>query len=116
MPPFLEVEESAAKNGGVYLNFPFGIGESLLQITSRGMRILVSGLLTAVYKRLRGLPKQLEHPFPHCFSPSLSCYLFPFLELSEGIFFPPTDLLLDQNRSIPSTNQPSLPLCPLLNS
>ena len=29
----------AAGNGGVYRNFSFGIGESLLPITSRGMQV-----------------------------------------------------------------------------
>jgi hypothetical protein len=46
----------AAKYGGVYLNFSIGIGESLLLIASRGMQYLSQGLLTAIYKRLRGLP------------------------------------------------------------
>jgi hypothetical protein len=43
MRPFLEA--SATRNGGVS-PFPFGIGESLLPITLRGMQYLSQRLLT----------------------------------------------------------------------
>jgi hypothetical protein len=44
MPPILEA--SAAKNSDVYR---FGVGESLLPITPRGMQYLVSDLLNLTY-------------------------------------------------------------------
>jgi hypothetical protein len=56
--------------------------------------ILVSDFLIAVYKRLRGLPinVQLEYSFPHCF-PS-PCILFPILTIPSTLLPYPTSSVL----------------------